>query len=126
MHALHIYLYKSFCVIVFLPIVYCRDRDYERDKDRYRVEKEGYVPTIKLDYVDEHGRQMTPKEVIEIDSLLHFAAIVIPPIAELVGAAFAFTIKVSLLLLPIQYCSMLLWRITSLNVFCEALCYFNK
>lgn len=40
-----------------------RDRDYERSKDRYGVEKEGYVPKVKLDYVDEHGRQMTPKEV---------------------------------------------------------------
>ncbi|KXJ28213.1 U4/U6.U5 tri-snRNP-associated protein 1 [Exaiptasia diaphana] len=39
-----------------------RDRDYERNKDRYGVEKEGYIPKVKLDYVDEHGRQMTPKE----------------------------------------------------------------
>ncbi|XP_031562153.1 U4/U6.U5 tri-snRNP-associated protein 1-like [Actinia tenebrosa] len=39
-----------------------RDRDYDRDRDRYRVEKDGYKPNIKLDYVDEHGRQMTPKE----------------------------------------------------------------
>ena len=48
-------------MIVLIPLR--RDRDYERNKDRYGVEKEGYIPKVKLDYVDEHGRQMTPKEV---------------------------------------------------------------
>jgi hypothetical protein len=48
--------------------LYCRERDYDRDKDRYRVEKEGYKPNVRLDYVDEHGRQMTPKEVKGTDT----------------------------------------------------------
>ncbi|EDO37415.1 predicted protein [Nematostella vectensis] len=41
-------------------------RDYDRDRDRYgggsRGEKEGYKPNVKLEYVDEKGRTLTPKE----------------------------------------------------------------
>lgn len=52
-----------FCLWLYFLSFSDRERDYDRDKDRYRVEKEGYVPKVKIDYVDEHGRQMTPKEV---------------------------------------------------------------
>lgn len=45
--------------------VVCRGRD--RDRERYNPnafkEKAGYKPDVKLEYVDEQGRHMNPKEV---------------------------------------------------------------
>src|SRR5277367_1829265 len=49
----------------------CSDLDekYSRKRDRYSggmtmdfKEKEGYKPDIKLEYVDDHGRVIPPKE----------------------------------------------------------------
>ena len=40
-----------------------RDRDRERYNPNAFKEKVGYKPDVKLEYVDEQGRQMNPKEV---------------------------------------------------------------
>lgn len=57
------------CRIINFSFSY-RGRDRDRDRDRYNPnafkEKSGYKPDVKLEYVDEHGRQMNPKEVYYI------------------------------------------------------------
>ena len=54
------------CRMIHFSFSY-RGRDRDRDRDRYNPnafkEKSGYKPDVKLEYVDEHGRQMNPKEV---------------------------------------------------------------
>ena len=40
-----------------------RDRDRERYNPNAFKEKVDYKPDVKLEYVDEQGRQMNPKEV---------------------------------------------------------------
>jgi len=55
-------------VCQFLILRKEKDRDRDRDRDSYRptssfAEKKDYHPDVKVEYVDDFGRMLDPKEV---------------------------------------------------------------
>lgn len=59
-----------------------RDRDRERYNPNSFKEKVGYKPDVKLEYVDEQGRQMNPKEVRFVIVLMNVFSDVASPLVS--------------------------------------------